>query len=128
MVVISPLNRLHNERRISLSLLARERPYTGLIAALFVGFSVSLLAFLLIQKWEKEALQNAFRYLADLHIASLQREIDVDLEVVRGLQKFIQVQPNVTRLQFGRFARAATDIRSSIQALEWIPRVSRSAP
>jgi signal transduction histidine kinase/CheY-like chemotaxis protein/CHASE1-domain containing sensor protein len=56
---------------------------------------------------------------------SLSQEIKVNLEILYGLQGLYNSSQNVSRKAFNEFAASALKRSHRIQALEWIPRISR---
>ncbi len=91
-----------------------------------VGLSVSLTGFQLARTWADRALHSEFQRRFDAGIASLKREIDINLEVVRDLGGLFHGFATVSRRQFHYFAGLTVARHPSIQALEWIPRVPRT--
>lgn len=107
----------------------RRRPplttHNNLVAALvfLAGAVISLGAMRFADDWRERGLRSEFHYLAELHAASFEREIEVNLEAIRGLRRFLKAAPEVSQRQFDLYAAPLEDRLDSIQALEWVLRV-----
>ncbi len=91
-----------------------------------VGAALSVLAMRFVDQLRETRLRGEFEHLAELHAASLEREIEVNLEAVRGLRRFMHATPEVSQGQFDRYTNPLEDRMRSIQVLEWVPRVKHA--
>ncbi|MDP2432596.1 MAG: CHASE domain-containing protein [Pseudomonadota bacterium] len=96
------------------------------VAVFLVGAAISVAAMRFVDQLRETRLQNEFEHLAELHAASLEREIEVNLEAVRGLRRFLHAVPAVSQRQFDLYTNPLEDRMQSIQVLEWVPRVKHS--
>lgn len=90
---------------------------------LVIGLIMAAGTFLFVNRLEEKNIQNQFTHIADLHVASFEREIKVNLEVLRGVWDFLTAEPAANRHQFKIFTQDSLQRLSSILALEWVPRV-----
>ncbi|MCW8906486.1 MAG: CHASE domain-containing protein [Sedimenticola sp.] len=94
---------------------------------LAAGVALSLVAFFVALKWEERNQLLDFQHQADTIVASFNKELAINLEVLLGLNSLFQASQHVDRKEFGVYARTKLDTHPTIQALEWIPRVPRLA-
>lgn len=104
---------------------SRQSWMVGLIQA--AGVLLSLVAFFVALKWEERDHQLDFQHQADTIVASLNKELAINLEVLLGLNSLFQASQYVDREEFGIYARSRLQKYRTIQALEWIPRVPSAA-
>jgi PAS domain S-box-containing protein len=97
------------------------------LASFVLGTGLSL--WLSHQAREEAAaeVREALRRSAAPVAASLQRVLDRHVEVVMSVASFYHASDRVTREEFREFTRGPLASHPSIRALEWIPRVPRSA-
>ncbi len=97
----------------------------GLLAVgvFLIGVAVSLVAMRFTDRIQERGLRGEFQHLAGLHAASFEREIEVNLEASRDLQRFLQAAPGISRGQFERYATPMLRQLSSVHVLEWVRRV-----
>ncbi len=102
--------------------------HNGLIALVvfLIGAAISLAAMRFVEQWRESRLHREFEHLAEQHAASLEREIEVNLEAVRGLRRFLHAAPVVSQRQFDLYTNPLEERMQSIQVLEWTPKVSHS--
>ncbi len=104
-----------------------SRRLSPVVVVAALGFALSVLGFNAVRSLEEVRSAAEFEREAMAQIAALERSIDADLEVVRGLAAFFASGVAIDRTQFTRFTAGALGQRPSIQALEWVPRVPASA-
>ncbi len=100
--------------------------FVATMAAL--GVSLSILAFSVILGFERGRHQQDFEFKAANLMAALQAEIDSHVTVLHSLHFLYSASESVTRREFGGFARnqlMAHPAHPGIQALEWIPKVTK---
>jgi diguanylate cyclase (GGDEF)-like protein/PAS domain S-box-containing protein len=89
-----------------------------------VGIGLPVAACLLMHHREYLGMELAFQQEAAERYDSLKREIEFDLQAVEAITAFYQASAEVERHAFRSFVTPLLDRHPSIQALEWIPRVS----
>ena len=89
-----------------------------------VGVSLSVSVFFLLRNWEHKNAEISFENDAIHRHETLAKELQLDLTAVESLKALYTGVPEVTRSQFGEFARYLLSMHPGIQALEWIPRVA----
>ncbi|MDP2833873.1 MAG: CHASE domain-containing protein [Pseudomonadota bacterium] len=106
--------------------LSFSRNHLGAVLVFLAGTAISFAAMRLADRLHEDALRGEFHYLAELHAASFEREIEANLEVARDLQRFLQAAPRINQTQFGIFANPLVRKRGGVQALEWVRRVKHA--
>jgi PAS domain S-box-containing protein len=101
--------------------LKRHIPVALVVVA---GVALSGWGFHAVRSLERARAVTEFNRAASDRIAAVQRRIDADFEVLRAITAFYGSNDRVDRQQFRSFVSAALARQTSIQALEWIPRVS----
>ena len=101
----------------------KRLPYIVVLAILFVGISLSISAYIAMQKWAVQKLRIDFNRAAEDRYASLQREIESNLHAVESLQAFYFSSEKISRSEFRDFTKALLLQEPGMGALEWIPRV-----
>ena len=96
----------------------------GLVVA--IGLCLSFLTFFLVEDYERERSRDLFQHAALDRLASVERAIEVELDVVRAIVAFFDSSDAVDREEFRTFVTPFLERYDSIQALEWIPRVPDS--
>lgn len=90
---------------------------------LLIGIGISIAAFTLVKRWEGQKLWTEFYQATENRHASLQRQIDSDLQALVSLQAFYRHPERISRADFSGFTKALLLQYTSIQAIEWIPRI-----
>ncbi|MDD5390231.1 MAG: CHASE domain-containing protein [Gallionellaceae bacterium] len=93
------------------------------VAVFLVGAVISFSAMRFTDQIQERGLRSEFLHLAGLHAASFEREIEVNLEASRDLQRFLQADPAISRDQFKRYVSPMLRQLASIHALEWARRM-----
>ncbi|HUO76027.1 MAG TPA: CHASE domain-containing protein [Thermodesulfovibrionales bacterium] len=101
----------------------KKLPYVFLIAILGIGLVISVVAFTVVKKWEGQKLWMEFYQASENRQASLQRQIDSDLQALVSLQAFYLHSEKISRAEFSSFTKILLLQHTSIQAIEWIPRI-----
>jgi len=101
----------------------KKLPYVFVIAILFIGLVISIVAFSVVKKWEGQKLWMEFYQASENRQASLQRQIDSDLQALVSLQAFYLHSEKISRPEFSFFTKSLLLQHTSIQAIEWIPRI-----
>jgi hypothetical protein len=82
--------------------------------------------FSLVTGWEQRRVQQAFRAAASDRVLMVQREIAQTLGVVQDIGSFFDASAQVGRREFRKFVGPALKRYESIEALQWIPRISET--
>jgi len=90
----------------------------------FIGIAISLFAFKLSRDLEERRFRTEFKRLSDGRFAALKQELSLNLENIIALKSFFDSSNFVSREEFQTFTSQMLANHPSIQALEWIPRVS----
>ena len=93
------------------------------IVTAVAGVMLSLWAFLFLRDREEQLVEANFRSMARDQVATIEREIQVNLEVLESLRALYSTVPGVGHAEFTSFVRPLLRQHGTIQALEWIPRV-----
>ena len=94
------------------------------VVTVVVGIGLSAVTFLLLHHREYLNTDLTFQQEAAERYASLKREIEFDLQAVEAVTAFYQASTQVDHQAFRSFVEPLLDRHPSIQALEWVPRVS----
>ena len=108
-----------NDRRVKTSPLA----FKG--AALFVaiGLTISFLVFSQMSDGTQRAVQSSLTSDAEERFAAIERSLATGIAEIESLAGFIASQERIDRLTFERYVEPILERQSSLQAVEWIPRV-----
>jgi len=99
------------------------RPYFMSFLIGFFCLTITLLSFVLIRDRESTSDKMEFDRRANSYASALQRQIDLDLEIVRSIASLYAASDRVSRAEFRQFVEQTLRQHPEIQALEWIPRV-----
>lgn len=91
---------------------------------LLVGVTLTLGAFLFVKQWEDQSQRQAFRDRGDIIFATLSKELAINIEALLGLNELFQASDHVTREEFRIFTHSKLVRFDTIQALEWVPRIT----
>ncbi len=87
------------------------------------GLAMSLLAFTVVQNWDRQKLRSDFESDAGNRFAAIKREIESNMEVLSSVKAFFLHAKVITRSEFHDFTKPLLANHPSIQALEWAPRI-----
>ena len=93
-------------------------------AVLAVGLVVAVVAFRVTSGWEAARADREFEKATIRLENATQARLDSLEQTLRGLQGLYAASSFVDREGFSAYAQTVTDHSSSVQALEWIPRVT----
>lgn len=96
----------------------------ALVACLGVALSAGL--FWVIREQLLQQRDARLRLNAEEHAATVQTAIGRNVEVVESVEGLFAASISVERHEFRAFVRSVLARHSDIQALEWVPRVSRA--
>jgi PAS domain S-box-containing protein len=100
--------------------------YIPLILLAFLGITISVLLFNLSRHWWEKHLQELFIIAAQDRVSILRNEIAQNMRLVKDLVVLFSAAEEVEREEFRTFVQSRLELRPSIKALEWIPRVQYS--
>jgi len=103
--------------------IVKKLSYLFIVAVLLIGIGISIGAYTLVKGWEGQKLWTEFYQATENRHASLQRQIDSDLQALVSLQAFYRNSARISRTEFSGFTKALLVQHTSVQAIEWIPRV-----
>ena len=93
------------------------------IFVFFIGISISIFLFNFTLNNIEKINKQEFEHLLRREAASIQRELDLNLQVLDSMKDFFNASTFVDREEFRIFIEAPLLKHKSIQALEWIPLV-----
>ncbi len=98
-------------------------PRSALIS-LVLGILLSAALFGLLRSYEMREAQYDFERHASSLLESMQRQLDLAVEMVDSAGALYDASEHVNRREFHRFAAAQLDRHGEIQALVWLPRIT----
>lgn len=93
------------------------------IVTAVAGVMLSLWGFFFLRAREQQVLEANFRSMARDQVATIEREIQVNLGILESLRAFYSAVPDASHAEFTSFVEPLLQEHRTIQALEWIPRV-----
>jgi PAS domain S-box-containing protein len=104
----------------------RVRLRAWLVLTMIVGVAVLVSAVMFVQasRWEDDRVRLAFEIQAQTLSNAVQLQLDHSFEAMYSLRSFYAGSKHVDRGEFRAFVRETLARLPSIQALEWIPRVT----
>lgn len=96
----------------------------SLILVVLIGCSLSIGAFLYVQRWEKELEHREHQEKLDSYVRNLSQAFDTFDNISLSIQGLYNVHDEISRENFQEFLRDKQFNRHAIQAVEWIPYVS----
>lgn len=103
-----------------------RRDFLPVAISIAVGALLSISTFFIVERMEEKNIQSDFERQAANLANVLVRSFDTDLDELNALGNLYTTFPDVSRLAFRSFVSESLLHHSSIQALEWIPRVPDS--
>ena len=100
------------------------RGYIPIALVALFSLTVTWLWYLAVADWERQRVEIAFQAAASDRILVVQREFVHTLGVVQDIGSFIDASPWTGRREFRKFVGPALKRFDSIEALEWVPRVT----
>jgi|GEM_PF-5877099 CHASE1-domain containing sensor protein len=106
--------------------LENKKRYLPIAAMLIIGLAASLIFFVIIDRLDYQRIQESFERRADKRYAAFKREVESDLQVLESIKTYYAVSREFRRSEFRILVNPFLLRHPSIQALEWIPRVTDS--
>jgi len=101
-------------------------PVTILLAGLFLaGVGLLVLLFTFVADMVDERERATFEKAAQERFTDLETNITLTLDNLVVVSSFFDAEPSISRQQFAKLASPIIDRNPAIQALEWVPRVTR---
>lgn len=95
------------------------------VAGVFVSVAISYLAYHWEAYDELEHQRSQFQLDAQEVVGSILQQIATHVQALRSLGALFEASKQVTREEFQVFASTLMEADQTIQALEWIPRITR---
>lgn len=102
------------------------RAYLPIILAVGIGTLLSLIAFGIVLNLEQQNIAVELESAAKERVSALGRNLDHNLKELDSIAAFYAASNEVTRDEFQQFVQPFLLANSSVQALEWVPRVPNS--
>ncbi|HYA15348.1 MAG TPA: CHASE domain-containing protein [Syntrophales bacterium] len=109
-----------------IEVLKKKKWHVLLIAVISIGIATSLISFAIIQRLDYQRMQEYFERTAEERYSALEREIESNLQVLESIKAHYAATGKVRRSDFQNLVKPLLLNHSSIQALEWIPRIADS--
>ena len=74
----------------------------------------------------EKSTQKEFEYIFQRQVEAINQELKLNLEILNSIKRFFNSSSFVDRSEFNTFVKESLQNHKSIQALEWIPKVSSS--
>ncbi len=101
----------------------RRLPVVSGLLFMFL-LNVLLIQFVIDRLHQQESLR--LQHESSLVVDLIRRKLEVDMEVIRSLARFIQTTGDTSADSFNAFATDSLARHPEVKALEWIPRVTDS--
>ncbi len=101
------------------------RPYIPIVSIICIGALLSAVTFHVIRDKELQSIKSSFKLDTEDRINAIKKEVENNLDLVRGVNSLYRSSREVTRDEFREFIKFTID-SSTIQAIEWIPRIPHS--
>ena len=102
-----------------------KRSTLVMMTSLALTALVTGLAFMLVRSQENVALEARFHLDSADRVRAIEREMQLNFELMQSLVSFYAASEVVTREEFERFLAAPIARHPWIQSLQWAPRVAR---
>ncbi len=89
----------------------------------FMGVFLSILICVFLFNNINKTNKEEFMYIQKRQVASIQRELDFNLQVLQSVESFFNASIFVDRSEFKKFVSGFLKTHDDIKALEWIPHV-----
>jgi|GEM_PF-971471 PAS domain S-box-containing protein len=106
--------------------LEKKKRYLPIAAVFIIGIAASIISFVIIDRFDYQRIRESFERGADERYAAFKREIESDLQVLESIKTYYAVSREYRRSDFRMLVSPLLLRHPSIQALEWIPRISDS--
>jgi len=93
------------------------------VITILIGLVLSVMVYNYTQANIEKSSELELDHLFTQETSLIQRELDINIEILASLGNLFKSQKSVTRDQFKKFVTPSLSKYESIQALEWIPRI-----
>jgi PAS domain S-box-containing protein len=102
-----------------------SEPRGILVATVFTSAVLAVLAaFLMVRHLESTRIRLEFERASGERMRAVQAELDSYINDLHAISAFFRASEEVTRSEFGEFARPLHARHGGIRAFDWVPRVS----
>jgi signal transduction histidine kinase/DNA-binding response OmpR family regulator/CHASE1-domain containing sensor protein/HPt (histidine-containing phosphotransfer) domain-containing protein len=108
------------------SIIKFPRRYLPIALTIVIGSIFSGLGFVLVDQLERQQQQQEFERLAITRVTAIEEEIEQSIEMLSSINGLYDASNEVSRSEFSRFVDHFIAHNPSIQAIEWIPRITIS--
>lgn len=92
---------------------------------LVVGMSLSVLLYFIARDSERQGHLAQFDQRADHQVFALQSALNTQYALLQSLSSFVQVSADLDQTEFAAYTSALLETCEGVQALEWIPYITR---
>ncbi len=93
------------------------------LLTLVCGFAASVAVFGFGRAYEERQIAAEFQLASEEHVSSIEAELSHDLDSLAMVATLLATYPQMDRARFRRLVAPLLASRSSVQALEWAPRI-----
>jgi PAS domain S-box-containing protein len=104
----------------------KAQSYLPALMTILVGAIISFIGFALALSWDRQIIKTEFETETENYFETIKREIELNLHAVLSVKALFDSTGGVARSEFRDFVRPHLSVNPSIQAMEWIPLVTRS--
>jgi CHASE1-domain containing sensor protein len=104
---------------------SKQIPYVAIVASLIFAIPICLLIFNTIRLNEREKFREQFTEVSRERAAAIADALESSIDGLRSLAAIYQAFEDVSRDAFDVFASSVIQRHPSIQALEWVPLVTK---
>jgi len=102
-------------------MLLKNISYYSFIA--IIGLLIASLIFFITKTHIHTTHQQEFDHLFSQQVNLIQKEVDINIDVLESLGSLFKTNNNISREQFKKFVTRPLGKHKSLQALEWIPKI-----
>ena len=110
---------------VQVTRIGRSGSTIPIIIAFCVGCALSISAYILTSRVDHNAQHDGLVHAADIRFNQIEKRIDGTISVLKSIAGLYAASRDVERKEFRAFVDTLGE-HSAVQALEWIPRVSRA--
>ncbi len=104
--------------------LNNKRQYIFVLSLMGLGLVVSIAGFFAVQSREDYLARDDFEQTAKDKVSEIKNDFEANLEVLHSLRSLYSSTDVVSREHYNSFVARPLSTNRTIQALEWVPRVS----
>ena len=96
----------------------------SVIFVFIIGVFLSVFLYIEIKFNEQEAKDLKFSHLIKRESLAIQKELDIDIQVLKSIKNLFDTTQNVSREEFRTFVKEYLLLHKSIKAIEWLPYIT----